>query len=98
MKEQGIENPEDYVLTQYYMSNDPNKIPVPIDVDESQDAGILVLNPDEAEKPFQSGGAYGTVRSVFKALGFMKNKKEVAVSKDVSKRKRTGGLYDDRIR
>ena len=101
LKEQGIENPEDYVLTQYYMSNDPTKLPTPIDADTSLEGGILVLNPEESgtdgDIP-QVGGLFGTIKSMFRVIGFQKKVEEVPVSKDVAKRKRSGGLYDTRIR
>jgi len=103
LKEQGVENPEDYVLPQYYLSTDPNKLPIPIDADMSLEGGILVLNPPGSEstgmeKIPQSGGLFGTVRSLFKVLGFKPQEKEKPVSQKVAKEKRTGGLYDDRIR
>jgi len=99
LKEQGVVNAEDHVLTQYYMSNDPTRIPTPIDADTSLEGGILLLNKDDPEdNTSQSGGFFGTVRSLFKAAGFMKDQAEVPVSKEVAKRKRTGGLYDERVR
>lgn len=102
MKEQGIENPEDFVLAQYYLSNDPNKLPTPIDTDVSNEGGILIMYPDEEPKNGEPvpyvGGLFGTLKSFFRVRGFEQKKEEVTVSRDVAKRKRTGGLYDDRIR
>lgn len=103
LKEQGIENPEDHVLTQYYMSNDPTRIPTPIDADMSMEGGILLLTQDQeqdSEKGIipQTGGFFGTVSSLFKTIGFNQKKEEVPVSKDIAKRKRTGGLYDERVK
>lgn len=101
LKEQGVENPEDYVLNQYYLPNDPTKFPTPIDADMSLEGGILILQPDEEaanEKLPQSGGFFGTVKSLFKTIGFNLTPAEVPVSKDIAKRKRTGGLYDERLR
>jgi hypothetical protein len=103
LKEQGVPNAEDHVLTQYYMSNDPTRIPTPIDADMSLEGGILLLNQnadqnsEEGRIP-QTGGLFGTVRSLFKVMGFNIKEKEPPVSKDIAKRKRTGGLYDERIR
>lgn len=99
LKEQGVKNPEDHVLTQYYLSNDPNKLPVPIDADTSLEGGILLLSKDDiVDKLPMTGGLVGTVRSLFKALGFQKAPEEEVQSKEVATKKRTGGLYDDRIR
>jgi hypothetical protein len=101
LKEQGVENPEDHVLTQYYLSNDPTRIPTPIDADMSLEGGILLLQPDDPEaneKLPQSGGFFGTVKSLFKTLGFDQKPTEVPVSREVAKKKRTGGLYDDRTK
>lgn len=108
MKARGVELPEgataeDFVLNNYYLSNDPNKIPTPIDADLSQESGILILNPETAEegKQFKPsvGGLWGTVRSVFKALGFAPADEPVPQSKEVAKNRRDkDGLYADRIR
>lgn len=94
---------EDFVLTQYYLSNDPNKIPTPIDADLSQESGILILNPETAEegKQFKPsvGGLFGTVKSMFKVLGFAQKEEEPPQSREVAKKKRAkDGLYSDRIR
>ena len=103
-KEQGIENPEDHILAQYYLSNDPNKLPTPIDADMSAEGGILLLQPnaeqlDSNGNPLQSGGLVGTVKSLFRVLGFAKSEEPEPASREraVSKRK-GGGLWDDRIR
>lgn len=85
------------------MSNDPTKIPTPIDADMSLEGGILLLNPDEKQNNEQgiipqTGGLFGTVRSLFKVFGFEQKENEVPVSKEIAKKKRTGGLYDERIR
>lgn len=108
LKEKGVTLPEgktaeDFVLTQYYLSNDPNKIPTPIDADLSQESGILLLNPETATegKQFKPsvGGLFGTARSVFKALGFLPKDEPEPQSKEVSTKKRSSdGLYSDRIR
>ena len=104
LKDQGVEHPEEHVLQQYYLSNDPTKMPTPIDGDMSQEGGILVLYPDVEKKdlqgnPIQTGGLVGTVRSLFRALGFAKQPSEVPVSAETAKKKRAGeGLYGNRIR
>ena len=103
-KEQGMENPEDHVLAQYYLSNDPNKLPTPIDFDASSEGGMLLLYPntekvDSHGNPMQSGGLFGTVKSLFRVLGFAKSEEPEPASREVSVRKRKGGgLFDDRIR
>ena len=108
LKEQGVANAEDHVLTQYYMSNDPTKIPTPIDADMSLEGGILLLNQNpeqDSEKGIipQTGGLFGTVRSLFKTIGFaLTSNEEPPASKETAKRKRMGsgesGLYGDRLR
>jgi hypothetical protein len=81
------------------MSNDPTRIPTPIDADSSLEGGILLLNPEGTdEKLPQSGGFFGTVQSLFKTIGFNLKPAEEPASKEIAKRKRTGGLYDDRVK
>src|ERR1035437_5509859 len=46
LKEQGIEHPEDFVLNQYKLSEDMNRIPVPVN-DDGLEQGILMLYPEE---------------------------------------------------
>jgi hypothetical protein len=102
MKEQGVENPEDYVLTAYRLSDDINKIPVPLDTEDGFEQGLLMLYPEEApadgETP-AAGGVFGTVKSIFRAMGFTKTKEEVIaeepISRSIAKVKRGKGLYGD---
>lgn len=101
LKEQGVLNPEDHVLPQYVLSSDPNRIPVPLDIDH--DGGILLLYPEEKYENEgrlpQSGGVVGTVKSIFRAFGFGKppEEKEVEVNPPQSlvtaRSKRGSGLY-----
>ncbi len=104
LKEQGVVNPEDHVLTQYYMSNDPTRMPTPIDADVSLEGGILLLQREENAKNGiipQVGGFFGTVMGLFKTIGFLQGKEEETVSKEVATRKRAGresGLYSDRVK
>jgi hypothetical protein len=101
LKEQGVPNAEDYVLSQYYIPNDTTRVPIPVDADLSMEGGILLLNPDTEEgnkNAPMSGGFFGTVRSLFKVFGFNQEQEEIPISKDVAKRKRTGGLYDERVK
>src|SRR5579864_2342338 len=74
-KEQGVENPEDYVLTQYAMP-DPTKPPVPIEMDDSLYGGVLMLYPESVQEQTGiiplAGGVVGTVKSIFRTLGFGK--------------------------
>lgn len=105
LKEQGVLNPEDYVLPQYAIP-DPTKPPVPIDMSDELAAGILLLYPEaqleeEGVVPF-SGGVVGTVKSIFRALGF-KGKQPPSVgepqveenppSKEIAMAKKGTGLY-----
>jgi hypothetical protein len=101
LKEQGIENPEEHVLTSYQLSSDMNRIPIPLD-DQGLEQGILMLYPEEMTEQQgmlpQSGGVVGTVKAIFRAFGFTKPKEEIIaeepISKAVAKSKRGGGLYE----
>jgi hypothetical protein len=97
-KEQGIENPEDHVLAQYRLP-DPMSPPVPIDVDQDIAQGVLMLYPEaslaEDGRVPSSGGVIGTVKSIFRALGFAQPKDvEPEPSKTIAVGKRRKGLYD----
>ncbi len=103
LKEQGIEHPEDFVLNQYKLSEDMNRIPVPVN-DDGLEQGILMLYPEEfAEQGQQllpSGGVFGTVKAIFRAMGFIKPKEvevqEETVSRAVAKSKHGQGLYEEK--
>lgn len=99
MKENGIENPEDYVLPQYQLSMDKDRIPIPLDIGDEMQSGVLMLYPEERLEQDgivpQSGGVVGTVKSIFKVLGLYKPPDEEPVkSKEVAIKKRKRGLYD----
>ena len=99
MKEQGIENPEDHVLAQYQLSQDANRIPVPLDLDDAMSSGVLILYPEARLEQDgvipQSGGVVGTVKSIFKVLGLIKPEDPVPVkSKETAVQKRKRGLYE----
>ncbi len=94
LKAQGVVNAEDYVLAQYMMP-DASKPPIPIDYDDSIAGGVLLLYPEEKMKqgdPIpQTGGIIGTVKSMFRTLGFMQAKPaEPVPSKVIASGKRTG--------
>lgn len=84
------------------MSNDPTRIPTPIDADVSLEGGILLLNPETADDTSQgspqSGGLFGTVNSLFRTIGFALKPVTEVPSKVIAKIKRTGGLYDERVK
>lgn len=87
-------NAEDYVLAQY-MLPDSSKPPIPIDIDDSIAAGVLLLYPEERLKlgePIpQVGGIIGTVKQMFRTLGFAKEKPaETPPSKVIAQTGRTG--------
>lgn len=108
LKDQGVENPEDYVLPQYVLSSDHNRIPVPLNAGEDDlQAGVLMLYPEmaleETGQVPQSGGFIGTVRTMFRAFGFNKpvSKKqaekeqmEVTPSLSVARSKRRKGVFE----
>lgn len=99
-KEQGIENPEDYILHQYVLGTDANRLPVPLEDDELT-AGVLMLYPEEQLEQTgilpASGGVFGTVKAIFRAFGFAKTKEEVKeeepISTSIARKKRGKGLY-----
>lgn len=94
LKEAGVEDPESKVLPQYYMF-DPTKPPVPLNA-ESDDV-ILNLFPEEKQEFMRmpsSGGVAGTVKSIFRAVGFGKPKVEQSTSqKTAAKRRKESSLF-----
>ena len=81
LKKQGVLNPEDYVLPQYAMP-DPTKPPIPLDYDIAAQSGVLLLEPDQELIEDgglipQTGGVVGTVKSIFRVLGFGKSPEQV---------------------
>jgi len=93
LKAQGVVNAEDYILPQYKIPS--TGFPIPLDYDDSLAAGILMLNPEEKLDPNQPipqvGGIVGTVRSVFRVIGFAISKPvEVIKSVQLASEKRTG--------
>lgn len=106
LKASGVEMPpgkqaEDYILAQYLIPG-PDKPPVPIDLDDSIAAGVLMLYPEErmaTEGPIpQVGGIIGTIRSVFRTIVPWKPKDEAPppskqIAKDLKQEARGGGLF-----
>lgn len=106
MKKQGVKNPEEHVLTQYYMPSG-DRPPIPIDADDYEMQGMLILNPEEGEALDKTGrlplagGVIGTVKSLFRTLGFVfsdgkpvdKVEEPEPESRAIAKTKRRGGLY-----
>ena len=95
LAEQGIFDAESKVLPQYIMF-DPLKPPVPLDAEG--DSAIVNLFPEErmqAGYPVQSsGGVAGTVKSIFRAIGFAKPKPVQTESQKVAtKRRRESSLF-----
>lgn len=101
LRDQGVENPEQHVLQSYLMT-DPTAPPIPL---EDTDP-MMALYPEESVmkrgKLPPSGGVIGTVKSMFRAVvGWFGQEEEEAkvenkelLSKKISKRKRSGGLWE----
>jgi hypothetical protein len=102
----GVTDAEKYVLPQYRMTWDINRGPVPIDA-EGPEVMFDIFpeeRPPEGEAPPRVGGIMGTVKSVFRALGFSKEPQvvingkviptEVPKSRQAAIRKRKSTLYD----
>ncbi len=94
LKEAGVENPEEHVLPQYLML-DPTKPPIPADAEG--DGIILNLFPEEQEhysRVPSSGGVAGTIKAIYRALGFKIEKPSEPVSqKTATKRRRESNLF-----
>src|ERR1700751_766657 len=74
LQEQGVKDPEQYVLPQYVMT-DPTKPALPLSM-ESEDALYMLFpeeRPNEGEAPPPVGGIMGTAKAIFRALGFAKD-------------------------
>lgn len=92
-------NAADYVLP-HYIQMDPTKPPVPIDA-ESPDY-LYDLFPDERPEdgmPTAVTGVMGTVRSVFSAMGFIRDiiqakKEAVPKSRKVAGKRAKSSLFD----
>jgi hypothetical protein len=88
LREQGVEDPESKVLPQYYMF-DPTKPPIPLDAEN--DSVIVNLFPEERSELGRmpsSGGVAGTVKAIYKAIGFVKEKVLPVVSQKTAKKRR----------
>ena len=88
LREQGVENPEEVVLQQYFMF-DPTKPPVPVDAEG--DNVILNLFPEEKQEFARmpsSGGIAGTVKAIYRAVGFKIAKVIEEKSQKVAKKRR----------
>lgn len=97
-----MENPEDHVLAQYLLP-DPTKAPIPVEYDDSLAAGVLMLYPEaelaETGRTPMSGGIVGTIRSIFRVLGFLivpPTEEEQPQSQTVAKTRGGTGLYGKR--
>ena len=91
LKEQGVMDAEQHVLTQY-VQLDPTKPPIPRDA-EGEDS-IFILYPEEKDNRVRSsGGIIGTAKAVYRALGFGKEPDgEVPESRKTAVRRRRGSL------
>lgn len=91
LTEQGVKDAEKYVLPQYVIS-DPTKPPVPVDV--ALDNAEFQMFPEEQDTRVRNvGGVVGTVKAVFRALGFGKEEEpEAPESRKTAIRRRKGSL------
>jgi hypothetical protein len=96
LKEKGVINSEDFVLAQYRLP-DSNSLPIPIDMDDSIAGGVLLLYPDEkihdGEQIPQTGGIIGTVRSMFRTIGFALPKPVKEIGSRVLATRNRSGLF-----
>ena len=87
--------PEDYVLQQY-VQLDPSKPPLPLTA-EGEDV-VFQLVPEEERKGMKmpSGGVWGTIKSIYRALGLPREDQvapeDVPESRKVALRRRKGSL------
>lgn len=92
--EQGVENPEQYILPQYLML-DPTKAPVPLNAEN--ESVIVDLFPEEKVNVGlgpSAGGVAGTVKAIYRALGFLPAKQKPATSHTTAaKRRRESSLF-----
>src|SRR3954465_3472728 len=75
LKAEGVVNAEDHVLAQYRLSTMPGSLPVPLEMDDSMAGGVLLLNPEEKLEegsPVPQLGVIGTIKSMFRTIGFAK--------------------------
>jgi hypothetical protein len=99
LREQGVPDAEEYVLSQY-IQTDPTKPPVPMNA-ESEDY-LYDVYPDQRPEEGQQApmtGVMGTVRSVYQAVGFLKDivakkMKSIPKSRKLADKKAGGSLYD----
>jgi hypothetical protein len=94
LREQGVENPEKYVLPQYYMF-DPTKPPVPVDA-ENEDVIVNMFPEEQGDigRIPSSGGIAGTAKAIYRALGFIARKLVPEKSQaTAAKRRRESSLF-----
>ena len=94
LQEQGVAEPEKYILPQYYMF-DPTKPPVPIDAES--ESVVVNLFPEEKQdlgRTASSGGVAGTAKALYRAIGFIKQKVAPVVSQVTAiKRRKESSLF-----
>ena len=97
--EQGVKNPEEYVLPQY-LQLDPTKPPVPLNADDAE--YLYEVFPEERPQEGEDiplTGVMGTVKSAFKVIGLFKDiiaerKKTVTKSRKVADKRGKSTLFD----
>ena len=88
LHEQGVKNPEDYVLAQY-IQTDPTKPPVPLNAESPEFMYEIFPDerPQEGEQPKQTG-VMGTIQSIFRVIGFGKQIAEKKKAEPLPKSRR----------
>lgn len=99
LEEQGVKNPEKYVLPQY-IATDPTKPVVPLNAEDAESMYLMFPEerPIEGEAPPPVGGIMGTAKAIFRALGFAKDierqqQEDIPQSKKVATKRRKSSLY-----
>jgi hypothetical protein len=91
LQEQGVTDAAEYVLP-HYIQSDPTKPPVPLDAENPE--YLYELFPDERPEDGVAPkltGVMGTVRSIFSAIGFVRDVVKAGKNDGVPKSKKVAG-------
>ncbi len=92
LTEQGVKDAEKYVLPQYVMT-DPTKPPIPLYA-QMEDAEFEMFPEERDNRVKSSGGVVGTVKAIYRALGFGREPEPTPPKSKITVRQRKTGLYD----